>query len=617
MDGPQSGAVSYDQRNLNFYPMKKLLKNLLPQLAYFYTHLRYRLVVLLATSILVGFLDGLGLAMFLPLLELLSEDGKTASTDQMGNLSFILDGLAALGLPFTLAVVLLTILFFFTLKGIAKWFSSYLNVVYQQYFIRKIRVENIDALSQYDYRHFVVADAGQIQNTMTGEVGRVVQSYRNYSTILQNLVLVITYTAGAFLANAQFATLVAVGGILSNVAFSQMYKKTKELSRSLVVSNNSFQKLLIQQVAFFKYLKATGKIEAYGNNLKRQVYDVERSVRKMGVIDSIMVGVREPLMIAVVVLVIFAQVYLLGGQLSTIVLSILFFYRALTAVMQLQTYYNKFLSFSGSLTNMSEFISDLKAKRYVNGKRKVKSFTEKLTLVDVGFGYVEGDNILENINLEINRNETVAIVGESGSGKTTLMNIISGILAPTEGKIMVDGNDYRSIDISSFQNRIGYITQEAVVFDDTVFNNVTFWDEVTEQNLTRFRWAIEKASIAELFEDQLDPLKTRLGNNGVSLSGGQKQRLSIARELYKDTDLLLMDEATSALDSETERAIQLNIDGMKGEYSIVIIAHRLSTIKNADRVIYLSQGRIDFIGTYQQLVSESDSFQRMVKLQEI
>ena len=590
---------------------------MLPQLAYFYRYLKHRLVFLLVITILVGFLDGLGLTMFLPLLQLLSDDTTVATSEQMGNMRFIMDGLAAVGLPFTLAVVLLTILFFFTLKGVAKWFASYLNVVYQQYFIRKLRVENINALSDYSYRYFVTADAGAIQNAMSGEVGKVVQSYRNYSLILQNMVMVLTYTALAFLANAQFATLVAVGGVLSNLVFNKMYKTTKELSKSLVITSNGFQRLLIQQVAFFKYLKATGQIKAYADNLKEKVYEVERSVRKMGIIDSIMTGVREPLMILVVVLVIFAQVYILGGPLSTIVLSILFFYRALTAVMQLQSFYNRFLSFSGSLANMEVFIDDLKAHRDRFGKDRIPGLQEKIVLNNVSFGYLEGDDILKDINLTIHRNETVAFVGESGSGKTTLMNIVSGILAPTAGSISIDGQEYRDIDITHFQQRIGYITQEPVIFDDTVFNNVTFWDEQNDKNIARFWWAIKKASIADIFNDSLDPLTNRLGANGVSLSGGQKQRLSIARELYKRTDLLLMDEATSALDSETERSIQLNIDEMKGQAAIIIIAHRLSTIKNADRVIYLKKGRVEFVGTYQQLITESDAFQRMVKLQEL
>ena len=231
----------------------------------------------------------------------------------------------------------------------------------------------------------------------------------------------------------------------------------------------------------------------------------------------------------------------------------------------------------------------------------------------MSFGYQADDLILQDINLSLHRNETLALVGESGSGKTTLMNILSGLLQPTTGQMRVDGQDAAELDISSYQNRIGYITQEAVIFDDTVFNNVTFWAERTDANLQRFWAALEKASIAEFVRTQPDAEDARLGNNGINLSGGQKQRISIARELYKDVDFLFMDEATSALDSETERAIQDNIDQLKGQYTILIIAHRLSTIKNADRVVVLKQGRIDHIGTYEELIAQSVSFKRMVE----
>ena len=174
-----------------------------------------------------------------------------------------------------------------------------------------------------------------------------------------------------------------------------------------------------------------------------------------------------------------------------------------------------------------------------------------------------------------------------------------------------------SYDLNTYRKRIGYITQEPVIFDDTVYNNVTFWSEKTDQNEHRFWEALRKASIDEFIMDQPDGKETRLGNNGINLSGGQKQRVSIARELYKNVEFLFMDEATSALDSETEKMIQQNIDRLRGQYTILIIAHRLSTIKNADRVVVMSKGQIDRIGTYKELVANSDAFKRMVELQEL
>jgi subfamily B ATP-binding cassette protein MsbA len=197
------------------------------------------------------------------------------------------------------------------------------------------------------------------------------------------------------------------------------------------------------------------------------------------------------------------------------------------------------------------------------------------------------------------------------------MNVMSGLLIPSSGYLYIDGHNATELDITSFQKRIGYITQEPVIFDDSVFNNVTFWSEKNEHNLKRFWEALRKAHIYDFVREQKDVEGARLGNNGINLSGGQKQRISIARELYKDVDFLFMDEATSALDSETEKQIQRNIDELKGQYTIVIIAHRLSTIKNADRVVVLKQGEIEQVGTYRELIQKSDAFNKMVEFQEV
>lgn len=597
--------------------MKAFLRKQLPALAYFYQHLRYRLVLLLIVSILVGILDGMGLAMFLPLLELLADQEAQASGSAMGNLTFLVDGLQALGLKLTLTVVLLTMLVFFCLKGTAKWLQTYLSVIYQQYFIRKIRVENIDSLSNYSYQAFVAADAGAIQNTLSGEAQRIVQAYYTYMQMLQQGVLVLSYTFLAFLANPGFALLVLVGGVLSNGLFNVLYKKTKILSQRLVRSSHRFQGLLIQKVAFFKYLKATGSIRKYANYLKGMVHEIEDSVRRMGVLDSVMSGLREPMMMAIVVTTILVQVQLLGGSLTTIILSLLFFYRALSSVTQLQTSYNKFLSFSGSIDNMKRFVIDLKQHEAPSGSVAFSGFKRVIRLDRLSFAYQANDWILKDINLSLHRNETVALVGESGSGKTTLMNLLSGLLQPTSGGIYIDDQSVGELEISSYQKRIGYITQEPVIFDDSVFNNVTFWADMTPRNLHRFWEALGKASIANFIRELPEQENARLGNNGTNLSGGQKQRISIARELYKEVDFLFMDEATSALDSATERVIQENIDQLRGEYTILIIAHRLSTIKNADRVVMLKRGRIESLGSYDKLIEQSESFKRMVKLQEL
>jgi subfamily B ATP-binding cassette protein MsbA len=573
--------------------------------------------VLLITSVFVGLLDGLGLTMFLPLLELVADSETTASTDKLGNLSFLLEGIESLGLELTLTVVMVTMLVFFIFKGIATFFERYMRVVYQQYFIAKIRIDNIEALSNYNYKAFVSADAGAIKNTMSGEVERVMQAFRTYSTILQQLVMILTYAGLAFLASPKFAVLIVIGGVLSNFLFSALYRKTKILSTELVKRNHSFQGYVIQAVAFFKYLKATASIRQYAKFLKDKVVDIETTNRKMGVLNSIMMGLREPLMIGIVVGVILIQVKLLDGSLGTIILSLLFFYRGLTSLTALQTSYNQFLGYSGSLDNMSLFIKNLEANPTISGKKNFDGFKNEIKLKDVSFEYQQNEPILQHINLTIKKNQSIAFIGESGSGKTTMMNLIAGLLTPTYGHYAIDGLDVQELNIQSLQERMGYITQDAVIFDDSVFNNVTFWAEKSLENIKRFKEAIDKAHILQFVQNLSNKEDTRLGNNGVSLSGGQKQRISIARELYKEVDFLFMDEATSALDTKTEKNIQKSIDALKGEYTIIIIAHRLSTIRNCDNIVLLDKGKITAQGNYKVLIKNSTEFKDIINSQQL
>lgn len=571
------------------------------------------MLLMLGISFLVGALDGLGLTMFIPLLESVSGD---TSGNSLGNLSVIKNFFSVVDLELNLTVVLFTMLFFFVLKGITKFFQSYLSALHQKYFTLKIRNENINALANYKYEAFVNSDAGRIQNTLSGEVQRLVTAYVKYNRMLQNVMLLLAYILLAFLANPEFALLVAIGGALTNIFFNKLYKRTKRFSTDIVASNHSFQGLLLQMVAFFKYLKATGSMKHYRNYLLSRVKEIEKTQLKIGFLEAIANGIREPLIVGVVVGVILLSVNVMGESLSSIVLSLLLFYRALTAVMAVQGEYNNFLSLSGSLTNIQDFIKELKINKSDKSNKDYIGFEKDIVINELGFFY-GNKAILDKISLTIKKNETIAIVGESGSGKTTLVNILSGLLKPKSGDILVDDIDLFSYNIESFQKRIGYITQEPVIFDDSVFNNVTFMDAHTDENIIRCWMALEKASVNDFVKELPNKLESRLGNNGINLSGGQKQRISIARELYKDIDFLFMDEATSALDSETEKIIQLNIDQLKGKYTIIIIAHRLSTIKNVDCVIIMNNGKVEQFGSYKQLLKSSSSFQRMVEFQEI
>jgi len=595
--------------------IKKAIRKYFKHFSYFYIHLRYRIFVALLLSLVVGVLDGFGLAMFFPLLEMVG-GGTAVSGEGLGGLSFLITGLEYMGITLTIFSVLVIISVFFILKGVTKFFEQYYNVATQQYFIKKLRYDNVDKLNNLKYQKFVMSDAGRIQNTLSVEVGRIAMAYKSYFMAVQSGVLVGVYVGLAVITDPQFAILVVVGGASSNLIYNTIYKKTKETSKKITKGGHIFQGLLIQNVAFFKYLKATGYATQYAKRLKNAVDFIETNTKKIGFYNSILSATREPLVITIVVFVIIVQITFFSQSIGAIILSLMFFYRSLNALMQLQTHWNGFLNMSGSLENMTEFMHELSIAQEKQGERKLQSFEREIKMESCYFNYGE-TSILRDIQLRIAKNRTYAFVGESGSGKTTLVNIIAGLLPIKSGTLVIDGVDYHKLDITSFQKRIGYITQEPVIYTDTIYNNVTQWAPRSEKNIARFWDTLRKAAVLDFVKSLKKQENSALGNNGIQLSGGQKQRISIARELYKDVDILIMDEATSALDSETEKAIQENIELLKGQYTILIVAHRLSTIRTADEVFLLNGGVIEASGSYHELISISHGFRKMVELQEV
>ncbi len=494
--------------------IKQLIKNNFQYLYYFYSYLRYRIFIAFSLSFLKGVLDGFGLAMFIPLLKMSSENQGEIESDGLGNLSFLPEFLGSIGITLNITNSLLIILTFFCLKGIIAYIEGYVRITYQQLFMREIRVKNIQLLNTYRFSEFVKSDVGKIQNTFSGEVARVNMAYTSYFKAIEYGILVLVYLAFAFAANMQFALIVAAGGVLTNFLFKWLFKKTKKLSIKYTRSAHNFQSLLIQNVANFKYLKASGLNHFYGNKLKSNINQLEDVQRSLGIVDSTLKALREPLTILIVVIAILIQVTYFNVDIGLIILSLIFLYRALTFLMALQEHWNKFLGVSGSMNNMTEFTNDLRKNRERNGNLTFNTFENKISLRNICFNYDE-TSIIKDLNLEIIKNETIAIIGESGSGKSTLMNILSGLLIPKTGDMLVDGENISEFDLNSFRSRIGYIAQEAPVFSDTVFNNITFWAEKTPENIEKFNVAIRKAALYDFvysLQDKEDEMLVTMGS---------------------------------------------------------------------------------------------------------
>ena len=241
-----------------------------------------------------------------------------------------------------------------------------------------------------------------------------------------------------------------------------------------------------------------------------------------------------------------------------------------------------------------------------------KSFESKITLENINFRY-ENENVLKDFSLEIPKGKTVALVGQSGSGKSTIANLLTRFYDVNEGTVRIDNIDVKDIKLESLRNLMGLVTQDSILFNDTIKGNIALGKpDATDEEIIE---ALKIANAYEFVKDLPDGIYTNVGDSGNKLSGGQKQRLSIARAVLKNPPIMILDEATSALDTESERLVQEALENMMQNRTSVVIAHRLSTIQKADTIVVMNKGKIVEQGSHDQLLAQNGTYSKLVSMQ--
>ncbi len=283
-----------------------------------------------------------------------------------------------------------------------------------------------------------------------------------------------------------------------------------------------------------------------------------------------------------------------------------------------KSFTNAFYNIQKGIASADRIYSILDAENKITdtpNAKTINSFKEKIEYKNVYFSYSRGDSgyVLEDINLVIPKGKTIALVGQSGSGKTTMADMLPRFYDPSKGEILLDGASLADIKIQSLRGLMGIVSQESILFNDTVFNNIAFGkSNATQEDVEK---AAMIANAHEFIVKLPEGYQTNIGDRGGKLSGGQRQRMSIARAVLKNPPILILDEATSALDTESERLVQDALDKLMKNRTTLVIAHRLSTIMHADEIIVLSNGKIEERGTHEDLITMNGLYKNLQDLQ--
>lgn len=601
--------------------MKNPARDIPHYLRIFQTYLGGRMYLIFALSLVAGLAEGVGILMLLPLLQTLDASGTDTVPAQLSGISaWLNDALAALGLQGATVAVLLIITGAFIIKGALTFGALGFNAYLRGQLLRQLKERLFDAYCHMSYGYYASRDTGHFINIINEQINRSLVAFNHIALLGTQAINALIYLTLAFVVAWRFGLMALVVGIVLLVLFRTLNGYVRNLSRQTATENGHLAKLLIQTLHAFKYLTATGQTQGLKRGITGSIGRLTGYQMRTGIAAGFTNAVREPIAVVFIMTIVLIQLVFLEQPLAPILVSILLFYRGLNAVLGMQGSWQTMLEQIGSMELVHQEFANQRQNQEHNGTRAIGPLSRAIQLYDVHYSYdPQLGNVIQGVSLEIPVRTSVALVGESGAGKSTLVDLLTLMLKPYKGQVIIDGVPGEAIELASWRRQIGYVSQETVVFDDTIANNICLWaGDPHQDNLLerRIHEAARQAHIAHFIATLPDGYDTLVGDRGLRLSGGQRQRLFIARELFRRPNLLILDEATSALDSESERAIQQSIDELKGQITVVIIAHRLSTIRNVDRVYVFDQGFLVEQGGYEDLRdADNTRFGRLVAMQ--
>ncbi|MBF0504549.1 MAG: ABC transporter ATP-binding protein [Candidatus Omnitrophica bacterium] len=569
--------------------------------------------------ILSSMFEGVQLSFILPVVDRIFENKPIVIPNKIPLfLAHFIDRLNSMDVQTLFWMTPLCFILLFTIKQVVSFFSEYLMNDIAQGVMRDVRSKLFERIQTLSLDYFSRKRTGELVSRITNDVGTIENAISYAITdLFKQPFLILVFLVISFLMNTKGTLIVFLMFPLIGWPMMLINKKLRKIAKNTQEKMADINSLLMETISGVRILKAFGTEKYEIKRFWQQNYDYYKlrmkSIRNMVLMGPIteMVGA----FCGMAILLILGK-DVLKGHLSfgVFLLSMI----SITSVLRpIKRMANVVTIIQQALVANKRIYEVLETKPTVVEKTdavELETFKEKIEIKDVSFHYdaASGD-VLQGINLSINKGELVAIVGPTGSGKSTLVNLIPRFYDVAQGHILFDGVDVRDVLFKSLRGQVGIVTQEAILFNDSVKNNIAYGTfDVTMEQIED----VARMAFAHNFIEKMPKgYETFVGDRGFRLSGGEKQRLTIARAILKNPPILILDEATSQLDSESEKFVQEALDKLMQGRTVIAIAHRLSTIMKADKIVVLEAGKIVGIGKHDDLLFTTPLYRRLYENQ--
>ena len=521
----------------------------------------------------------------------------------------------------TLVFMGLVLIFMTLLKTSGYFASSAVMVPLRTGIVRDIRIEVYNKVLRLPLSFFSEERKGDIIARMSADVSVVENSLTSsLDMLIRNPIALVVCFITLFSVSWELTLFVLVVLPLAGWIMGVVSRKLK---RQSVVAQGQWGDIMSQldeTLGGLRIIKAFIAERKMSERFSKINNGFRDAMNAMVIRQSSAHPMSEFLGTCVIVIVLWFGGALILNQYSPIDAAMFMFYMVIlyTIINPLKEFSKAFYNIPLGLASMERIDMILKAENPIKEPAQPKpltSFERELEFRDVSFSYIAGRPVLKHVNLKVEKGKTVALVGQSGSGKSTMVDLVPRYHDVSDGELLIDGKNVKDVSITALRSLIGNVNQEAILFNDTFYNKITFGVE----NAT-MEQVIEAAKIANAHDFIMESEKgydTMIGDRGGRLSGGQRQRVSIARAILKNPPILILDEATSALDTESERLVQEALERLMKSRTTIAIAHRLSTIKNADEICVLYEGEIVERGTHEELIALNGYYKKLNDMQSL